>query len=219
MNIKTKNFGDAEIIGFGSKYGYLKVKFLRTGHVDEFRKDAVYKGEIRDKYAVTFCGVGIIGDIRTRGRYKPYYLIWRNMICRCYAGKNAAYKDVAVCDRWKTFEYFYGDVPTIEGWDAELFKAGVLDLDKDAKQPHSKTKMYSAETCCWLPRHQNRCLQDGQQRWFNAISPSGDVFYERNITAFAREHGLERKQISAVLHKRFNSTLGWKFEYADKEIV
>ena len=219
MKIKTKNYGLAEIIGDGSKYGYLKVKFLNTGHVDEFRKDAVLKGEIRDKYAVSFLGIGVIGNIKTRGKYKPYYLIWRNFMQRCYAGTNNAYRNVTVCDRWKTFEFFYKDIPLIEGWDVNQFEAGELDLDKDSKQAFSKEKVYSLETCRWLPKNQNRCLQDGQQRMFKAISPKGTIYLDRNITDFARKHDLERKQISAVLHKRFNSTLGWKFEFVDKEIV
>lgn len=219
MKIKSKNYGLVEIIGDGSKYGYLKVKFLNTGNVDEFRKDAVYKGEIRDKYAISFLGIGIIGNIKTRGKYKPYYLIWRNLLQRCYSGNNKAYSNVTVCERWKTFEFFYNDIPLIDGWDAELFEAGKLDFDKDYKQAFRKVKVYSLETCCWLPKAQNRCLQDGQQHKFKAISPDGAVFYDRNITAFARAHGLERKQISAVLHGRFNSTLGWKFEFVDKEIV
>ena len=54
---------------------------------------------------------------------------------------------------------------------------------------------------------------------FKAISPDGMIYYDRNITDFAKKHGLERKQISAVLHNRFHSTLGWKFEFVDKEIV
>lgn len=219
MKIKTKNYGLAEIIGNGSKYGYLKVKFLNTGNIDEYRRDAVYKGEIRDKYAVSFLGIGIIGNIKTRGKYKPYYLIWRNLLQRCYSGTNKAYSNVSVCERWKTFEFFYNDIPLIDGWNRELFEAGELDFDKDYKQEFNMSKVYSLETCCWLPKSQNRCLQDGQQHKFKATSPNGTVFYDRNITAFAREHGLERKQISAVLHGRFNSTLGWKFEFVDKEIV
>lgn len=219
MQIKTKNYGIAEIIGEGSKYGYKKVRFLNTGNIGEFRKDAVLKGEIRDKYAVSFLNVGIIGDIKTRGKYKPYYLTWRNLIYRCYSETNKAYKNVSVCERWKTFENFYNDVPFVEGWDKELFEAGKLDFDKDSKQEFHTSKIYSIETCCWLPKSQNRCLQDGQQRKFKAISPNGEVYYDRNITAFASKHGLKRKQVSAVLNGRCHSSQGWKFEFVDKEIV
>lgn len=219
ITIETKNFGPAEILGDGSKYGYLKVRFKKTGHIGEFRKDAVMRGEIRDKYAVTLCGVGVIGNIKTRGKYKRYYTVWHNLISRCYDGRNPAYSDVEVCDRWKTFEYFYEDMPKIDGWDKASFENGQLDLDKDRRQEFSMSKIYSVGTCCWLQKSENRCLQDGQQHRFRAVSPDGVEYYDRNITDFARKHGLERKQISAVLHNRFSSTLGWKFEFVDKEIV
>lgn len=218
--IHTKNYGLAEIIGNGAKKNYVTVKFLNTGNIDEFRRDAVFKGEIRDKYAVTLCGVGVIGNIKTRGKYKTLYTIWRNMIIRCYNGKNPAYSgSVTVSDKWKTFEYFVEDVPKIDGWDESAFNAGVLVIDKDIKQRNYKNKIYSLETCMWLNKHENAPIQDRQQRAFIAISPDGDIYTDYNITAFGRRFNLERKQISAVLHKRFRSTKGWTFNYVDEEIV
>lgn len=131
----SKNHGRFTVIGEGSKYSYYSVQFETTGNVDEFRKDAILNGEIRDKYAVTLCGVGIIGNIKTRGNYKRYYNVWRNMITRCYSGENTAYHGkTIVCDRWKVFENFYSDIPSIDGWNKELFGRGELEIDKDLKQ-------------------------------------------------------------------------------------
>lgn len=221
MIIETKNYGKAKIIGGGSKYGYLEVEFLNTGNRDEFRKDAIQKGEIRDKFAVSLFGVGIIGDIKTRGKYKRAYTLWRNMLQRCYNSNNPAYKDVVtVCERWKTFQYFYADMPLIEGWSVEAFDSGELVLDKDIKQRFYKSKIYSVETCIWVQVSINSPVQDRQQRRFRATSPLGVTYEDTNITDFARKHNLERKQISAVLHGRFHSTQGWIFEYVnDEEIV
>jgi hypothetical protein len=217
--VKTKNYGVAEIIGEGSKYGYYKVRFRDTNHIDEFRKDAIIKGEIRDKWAVSLCGVGVIGDIKTRGKYKQYYTLWHNMITRCYNHSNKAYDNVSVCDRWLIFQYFYEDIPLIDGWNKEQFEKGLIVLDKDIKQRNQKHKVYSPQTCSWVSAHQNSVIQDNQQKWFTATSPSGEQYIDYNITDFARKHNLERRQISAVLHNRFKSTLGWHFEYIDKEIV
>ena len=219
MIVTTKNFGRAEIIGDGSKYNYLKVRFLNTGHIDEFRKDAVLRGEIRDKYAVSVCGVGIVGNIKTRGKFKPFYTCWKNMIIRCCSDKNAAHRDASVCERWLTFEYFYYDIQLLDGWNAEKFRSGEIEIDKDVKQRYQKSKIYSPTTCVWLETKINAKIQDGQQNPFIAISPNGDKYSCDNISKFAREHNLERKQISAVLHNRFNSTMGWKFSFIDKEIV
>lgn len=221
MIIGTKNYGKVKIIGDGRKYGYLEVEFLNTGHRDEFRKDAVFKGEIRDKFAVSLFGVGIIGDIKTRGKYKRAYTVWRNMLYRCYCSNNKAYCGVVtVCERWKTFQYFYEDMRLIEGWNAELFEASALILDKDIKQRFSKNKTYDVNTCSWVLASVNSQIQDRQQHRFIAKSPTGEIYEDTNITDFARKHNLERKQISAVLHGRFHSTEGWTFEYInDEEIV
>lgn len=221
MILETKNYGKIKIIGDGHKYGYLEVEFLSTGHRDEFRKDAVLKGEIRDKFAVSLFDVGIIGDIKTRGKYKKAYTLWRNMLHRCYHSDNKAYQGVVtVCERWKTFQYFYEDMCLIEGWDAEAFESGSLVLDKDIKQRFSKNKIYSVDTCSWVTNSVNNPIQDRQQHRFRAKSPDGEIYEDTNITDFARKHNLERKQISAVLHGRFRSTEGWTFEYInDEEIV
>lgn len=217
--IQTKNYGKAEVIGEGSKYNYFKVRFFNTGHVDEFRKDAIERGEIRDKYAVTLCGVGIVGNIKTRGKYKQYYNAWRNMITRCYSGTRSSYRAVTVCDRWKTFENFYDDAPHIPGWNEQEFLHDRLSLDKDCKQRFLREKVYSPETCMWLSWRDNEKMQDSQQRSFQAIAPDGTTYADSNITDFARRFGLERRQISAVLHGRFKTTMGWRFSYIDKEIV
>lgn len=125
-NMESKHFGAFEIIGKGSKYNYYQVRFSDTGSVDEFRLDAILRGEIRDKYAVTFCGIGVIGNIPTKREYRRYYETWRNMITRCYRlGNNPAYYGhVTVAERWHTFEYFYADVDKIDGWNKDAFERG-----------------------------------------------------------------------------------------------
>lgn len=57
----------------------------------------------------------------------------------------------------------------------------------------------------------SKCIE---ARPFKAISPSGEILFGTNQCQFAREHPpLNDKQINAVLHGRFKSTLGWKFEF------
>lgn len=216
---QSKNYGGFIVIGEGDRYNYLRVRFVNTGHEYEFRKDAVQHGEVRDRYAVSFLGVGVIGNIKTRGKYKKLYTCWRNMIYRCYAGKNKAYDDVSVCDRWKTFEYFCDDVKLVDGWDADLFDSGKLVIDKDIKQRHANSKIYSIETCMWVAKEENSSIQDKQQKEFIGISPTGDVVAFDNISKAARTIGVDRRQVSSVLHGRYKTTLGWKFYYTDKEIV
>ena len=206
-------YGEYIVISKGSKSNYFKVKFTKTGNISEFRADAIKNGQIRDKYAKSFLGVGIIGDVKTRGKNKPYYTVWRNMLYRCLKNNYAT-----ITDDWFVFENFLNDVPKIDGWNEKLFLEGKLHLDKDYKQRFQQNKIYSKDTCKWLPKEENIKIQDNQQKMFIAISPSGDMYEDYNITDFGRKHNLERRQISAVLHGRYNSTKGWKFYYK-KEIV
>lgn len=48
---------------------------------------------------------------------------------------------------------------------------------------------------------------------FVAISPEGKEYFGRNQTDFAKEHGLNPKQLNAVLIGRYNSTCGWKAHF------
>ncbi len=198
-----------------------EIRFFNTGTVCVAREDAIKRGEIRDPFALLNCGVACTGNIKTKGKYSPYYNVWNSMIHRCYAEQDAkykAYKDVTVCDRWLVFENFYRDCKQVDGFDETQFLAGGLVLDKDVKQRRLQSKVYSPETCTWLTREENSRYQDGQMRQFEAISPSGEVFVSDNITDFARRHNLERRHISGVLHRRARMTKGWRFRFCE-EIV
>ena len=216
----SNNYGNVEIISKGSKYGYYLVRFLLTGTEKEFRETQIKDGCIRDPYAKALCGVACTGNVKTKGKNKVFYSIWHDIIDRCYGPakkKYAAYRNVKVCDEWMVFENFLNDIKEIDGYDEDRIRNGELVLDKDIKQRYSKNKIYSKDTCTWIEKHINNTIQDAQQREFIAISPDGKVYTDFNITKFAKEHNLDRRHISGVLHGRTKTTGGWKFSY--KEIV
>ncbi len=201
---------------------YYKVKFLRTGTIKKFRSSQIKNGDIRDCYSKSVCGVACTGDIKTKGKYKPYYSVWHDMINRCYNPNNKqseTYKNVTVCDEWLIFKNFYDEVKEIEGFDEVLFEKGELVLDKDIKQRFLKHKIYSKNTCKWVSKRENNKIQDKQQKPFIAISPIGEIFKDYNITDFARKHSLERRSISSVLHGRIKTTRGWSFKYDSYENI
>lgn len=76
---------------------------------------------------------------------KKAYLIWRDMISRCYnvhmLKRYPTYKDCYVCKEWLTFSNF-------KDWFYENYEEG-YDLDKDILVKGNKT--YSPETCCFVP--------------------------------------------------------------------
>lgn len=218
--IDSNNYGKVKVVDFGSKYRYFIIQFLNTGTRKEYREDQIESGCVRDPYVVNLCGVACTGDIKTSGKYSKYYSIWHDMINRCYNPKNKrynSYKNVSVCDRWLIFENFYNDRALIEGFDDELINQGSLVLDKDYKQRWSENKVYSVETCIWLDKSLNNKVQDFQQKLFYAKSPDGTIYIADNITQFAREHNLERRHISGVLHGNCKTHKGWNFSY--EEIV
>lgn len=87
---------------------------------------------------------------------KPYvstlskeYTCWHGMVARCYSSKNQkkcpTYIGVSVCEDWHCFSKFkeWYDKHYVEGW----------ALDKDILVKGNK--VYSPETCCFVPREIN----------------------------------------------------------------
>ena len=216
----TWNCGPIEILEKLDKSDWYRVKFIRTGTIRDVRGTQIVDGSVRDPYAPLLCNVACTGNIKTKGKYKIYYSIWHDMINRIYNPKNNRYnanRHVTVCDRWLIFENFYHDRKIIEGFDDDLIRDGKLVLDKDLKQRGFKSKVYSPDTCIWLDRVTNTEMQDRQQRAFIAEDQYGNIYHARNISKFAREHGLTHVGISGVLHGKINKHQGWKFYY--EEIV
>lgn len=216
----TNNNGDIVVLNKSPRSDYYGVQFVDTGTVIETRGYQIKNGCVRDPYAKSVRGVAYTGQIKTKGKYKQYYSVWHDMIERCYNPENKrhnAYESVSVDPAWLSFETFYHDAKDVDGFDEHLFCQGSLVLDKDIKQRRVKDKVYSKSTCTWVDKHTNNTIQDSQQKPFVAISPSGSVFHDFNISRFAKEHGLDRKHISAILHGRGKTTSGWKFSY--EEIV
>lgn len=77
-----------------------------------------------------------------------------NMLKRCYSNnlEFISYRSCKVCEEWHNYQNFakWYDENYIEGY----------ELDKDLLQQDVINKIYSPETCCFLPKHINLFLQD-----------------------------------------------------------
>lgn len=86
--------------------------------------------------------------------YCPIYRKWKNMIARAYSSKmhnsNPSYIGVSVCEEWLIFSNFlkWYEENSVEGF----------DLDKDIKIKGNK--VYSPETCLFIPPLVNRLFAD-----------------------------------------------------------
>lgn len=80
------------------------------------------------------------------------YKTWTSMIRRCYSDKYHKHKPTyigcTVCDEWKYFSNF-------EKWFKENYKDGLV-LDKDILIQGNK--VYSPQTCCFVPSYINGLL-------------------------------------------------------------
>lgn len=111
------------------------------------------KGKVKNPYHKSFCEVGYfgIGNYNNKTNCKAYN-IWGSMLRRCYNGKlqerQPTYKDVTVCEEWHNFQNF-------AQWFENNYKEE-FDLDKDILVKGNK--IYSPETCCFVPQEINGLL-------------------------------------------------------------
>lgn len=97
---------------------------------------------------------------KINGKHTKEYLVWRTMISRCYnpqyLEKHPTYEKVEVCSEWLYFqnfcEWFENNYYTI--------KNEIIDLDKDfiCSINNIENKIYSPDTCIFIPQEINKLL-------------------------------------------------------------
>lgn len=85
---------------------------------------------------------------------------YRAMFRRCK--EREAYNDCFVCDEWTN------DKKAFFAWFEENYVEG-YDLDKDILIPNNK--VYSPDTCMFVPRRINQCFKTRSRKW--AALPAG----------------------------------------------
>lgn len=105
-------------------------------------------------------GIGVNdydGNISIHGVHIKSYKTWGRVMERCfdqkYKNKNPSYNDVTICDQWIKFSNF-------KNW----FDANYVDgfeIDKDILIQGNK--LYSPDTCCFVPRRINTLLLNKQR--------------------------------------------------------
>lgn len=111
-------------------------------------------GNFRKRTGLVY-GVGINdygGNVKCNNVHIKSYHTWVAMLARCYSKdflrKNHTYCECAVCDEWLHFSKFkeWYDKNSIDG----------CSLDKDILV--KKNKVYSPDTCCFVPNEINSLL-------------------------------------------------------------
>lgn len=168
----TVEFIGKAIAKHGDKYDYsgveysnnktkVKIRCKKHNYTFEVRPDVHlhntgcpicrYEKRLRGTYGIGVCDVEGVMGLKS-------YLIWNHMIKRCYQPKqlrkNPTYTNVEVCKEWLLFSNF-------KRWFDENYVDG-CQIDKDLLSKDAK--IYSPDTCVFLPSEINSALISNQRR-------------------------------------------------------
>jgi hypothetical protein len=149
-------------------------------------------------------GIGIYKKGKFSSKDKSYKT-WKNILQRCYDSKlhlkYPTYKGCKICDEWVYFQSF-------AQWHFEHYATG-LQIDKDIL---GNGKIYSPETCCFVPNKINNLFQKNEKRQNGfpiGVTKVGKRFRARfNIDTKHKKHigyfGSFEAAFSAVRQEKIN---------------
>lgn len=179
---KTKQCGEVIILQYESAVK-VRVKFLETGYETTASMSNIVAGKVKDLFAKTIYGEGVVGEkvSTVNGKYPKEYLLWKNMLKRCYnapyVAANKTYEGCSVSEEFKYFPYFKEWCKNQIGFDQDGW-----ELDKDILNPQGK--LYSPKHCVFVPRELN-CLT----KWNKTITEEElvGVKYHKKLGKFSAD--------------------------------
>lgn len=215
VSIMTKGY-TAEIVEYYSSSN-CSIKFEDGTILNKIRYGEFKKGSIKNPYFPSVANIGYVGV----GRYKIWvdkaltknYVVWCTMINRVYNKKgllkHKTYIGCAVDERWRNFQVF-------AQWFEQNYKSEYMQdwqLDKDILVRGNK--IYSPETCCFVPREINS--------QFRAVIPKGvtkkDKMYYATISKWGSKNYLasfdnfkEASEFYIINRKRYIIELAEKYK-------
>ena len=157
FRFETAN-GMCEVVEYTNNES-VKVRFIETGYEKDVWLKNVKTGNIRDCTAQTLYGVGVLGEtnLKTRGKDAKEYILWKNMLKRCYDynSKNdfPSYTSATTTESFKYFVKFISWCNQQVGFNFKDDKGKPFHLDKDILVKGNK--LYSEDTCCFVPAEIN----------------------------------------------------------------
>ena len=154
---KSKSSGDFKIVKYNNAKN-VEIQFLKTGYEMTVELGSIRNGYVKDPYAPSVCGVGVLGT-----KYQPTingvktkeYTLWYSMLTRCYSDacekKSPTYIDCEVSNKFKSYEYFYEWCQKQVGFGNEGWQ-----LDKDLLIKGNK--VYNENVCVFIPQEINSML-------------------------------------------------------------
>ena len=159
--LPSKNFGNFKVVEYINTKNLI-VQFLNTGNIVKTTTTDAKLGYVKDKEIFKVLGVGINDVGRTldeNGKTLRSYQLWLGVLKRSHCDKfknsNKTYLDVCCHKSWLRYSVFLSDIENMVG-----YKNTDWHLDKDFLSKGNK--IYSKETCCFVPREINNILTKRQ---------------------------------------------------------
>jgi len=161
----TTNQGDLEIIAYSTSKD-CDVRFddgtiLKNIHFVHIKNGSIKNPNFRSIAGVGFQGVGKYGFTKNLNISQT----WKGIIKRCYGKKESfefpTYNNVSVCEEWHNFQNFaqWFEDNNVQGF----------EIDKDILIKGNK--IYSPETCAFVPHEINMIFRKIQKR--GRLYPTG----------------------------------------------
>ena len=158
---KSLNSGDFKIVKYHDNRN-VEIQFLKTGYETVVHLGSIKSGKVKDTCVPSVYGIGVVGNkypSRVNGVLTKEYVLWNNMLSRCYSDtskkRNPTYIGCEVSDNFKSYEYFYEWCHSQIGFGVEG-NGNPFQLDKDLLIKGNK--VYSEYSCVFIPTEINSLL-------------------------------------------------------------
>ena len=166
MGKKVSKIGEENINTFGSKmiikehrkYSDIDVYFPEYNWTFKHATYQSFKrGKIKCPYEKRYFGVGYLGEgkykVSENGKLKKEYIIWRDMLRRCYDPKY--YENKPIYKRCKVEEYLLNFQHMGKWIDENYYEVPGEEMCLDKDILYKGNKVYSRETCIFVPERIN----------------------------------------------------------------
>lgn len=179
---ETEKYGKCKVVEYNGKEDvivmfYEPVAFIKT-HTKHLKS-----GKVKNTYYPSLYGKGFIGEGQYSSKDGRFYTLWTDMMKRGYDRsfkmKFTTYKDVTVCTEWYNFQNFAEWCDGQQFFNAKDEKGHSYHLDKDILAKGNK--IYSPETCCFLPSEINTIMNYNDRR--RGSHPVG-VYFSKSLKKY-----------------------------------
>ena len=240
---KSLNSGDFKVLKYNDSYN-VEIQFLKTGYGTVARLGHIKSGSVKDPYSPSTYGVGITGakyPITVNGVHTKEYDLWNGMLRRCYSEKyhlkKPTYIGCEVSENFKNYSFFYEWCQNQIGFNNKDWQ-----LDKDLLIKGNK--VYSENTCIFIPRELNQtltkanlirgehpvgvcfdksknkftacvCLNSSKRKYLGAFDTELDAFKAYKIAKENHIKELANKWIDQIDERAYNALMNYQVEITD----